>query len=124
MRCPGSRAPKARGMLPSRRMRTPQLSRGSHQGLLRDLQHGDGVLATDTGKLVQELIEWMSGFEVVDERADWDTRAGEDGSAAESVGGCGDCGIGNGRHGGSRCSQYTETAEGGERGTARSLRSL
>lgn len=61
-------------------------SRGRHQGVPRELQDADGVLARDIREFPEELVQRMTRFEVLDPHLDRDTGASEDSGAAKALG--------------------------------------
>jgi hypothetical protein len=50
-----------------------------------NFQSSDDLLARDSRKCVEELVEAVIPFEIVDEVPEWHTRANEDGSAAKNL---------------------------------------
>lgn len=62
----------------SRRTRTSQ------QRSSRELEDGDGLVALDGWKLVQELVESLTAFEIVEQRLHRHARADEHRRAAEN----------------------------------------
>ena len=55
------------------------------QRLLRQLQHGYGVVARHAGKLIQELIQRVTRLEIIDEALHRHPGAGEDGGSPETI---------------------------------------
>ena len=67
----------------------PMPSRGggaSEQHLLRQLQHGDGLIAAHRREILEKFIEGITGFEIIEQRLHRHTSADEDGRAAENLG--------------------------------------
>src|SRR5438552_2029959 len=77
---PSSIATRSRGSCSSRRTRTSQ------QCSARDLEGGDGLVALDGWELVQEIVESLAAFEIVEQRLHRHARPDEDHRAAENFG--------------------------------------
>ena len=59
---------------------------GLSRPALRDFHYPNRVLAGHGWKIVQELIEWKSGFKIVDERVNGNTSAAKHWSSANDFG--------------------------------------
>ena len=57
-----------------------------YQCILRELECGHGLVTPDGGKVLEEVFDGISGFEVIDEVFQWHTSASEDHSAALYLG--------------------------------------
>lgn len=57
-----------------------------YQGCLGELEYGNGMLARYARELIEEVIEWMAGFEIVDKGLYGNTCTSENGRSAEAVG--------------------------------------
>src|SRR3989442_8166593 len=78
--CPKSVVARSTGRFSSNRTRTRQ------QGVARDVQRGNGLLALDRRELPQELIKRLAALEIIKQRLDRDSSADEDRCAPEDVG--------------------------------------
>ena len=57
-----------------------------HHALTRELESGDGLLASDGRELPQEFMERVTSLEVVEQRLQWHSCANEDWRSAEDLG--------------------------------------
>ncbi len=66
--------------------------------LLGELQNGDGVLARDTGEILEELIQGMPSLQVLDQRLHWNACSGKHRRPPETIGRSGNQGRGQSGH--------------------------
>src|SRR5438034_9526678 len=77
--CPTSSAASFRGRHSSRRMRT------GFQRRARQFERRNDLLAAHRREVIEELVQAVSGLEVIDEVLEWDPRSDEHGRPVEDV---------------------------------------